>query len=290
MIAEGPVTDELVPGLPKPKYGVGDTFWVAGVESKTSQLSCPDCLGSRTWKATSPAGVEHELACPRCGNGYSATSIGGDRLPSLSYVEHVAVARRFTVGGIEVRSHDWSDEPGGRITYYSNPQGGSTYRENQAYDSEETALTVARLQAAEANAKVQASAEHLEKTRFAALTLRDAVLSAAHQSAYEAWWAYVHLKEDVESAVENGDVKDLCEELKRHLDFDRRHRQQYREALPPVAPLYTALKEVLTTFEDVTDEQLAWLLPEEVAKRAKEAVATLVAARAAARRFVEEAR
>lgn len=281
------MTEELVSGVPQPKYGVGSTFWVARVDVVEKQLPCPDCLGTRVWKAVSPAGVEHELSCPRCGSGYYT---GSERIPSLRYAESVGRAELFTVRGMDIRSHSF--DRGGhdcRVSYYSGEHGGSVFHEHQAHDREESALAAAHLLAAEANAKAQATPQALVQRHFSHVTFRDAAMEAANKTAQDAWWAYTFLKEDVAAAIENDgagyrDLTDICAELQRHLDFDLKHRQQYRP--PSQVPLYDALEAVLAAFRDVADEHLPYLVAEEVTKRVAEARRTVIAARAAIREFM----
>ena len=247
---------ELVTGVPVPKYGIGSTFWRARVDSKTEQLPCPDCFDTRVWKVTSPAGTEHELVCPRCSERSGYTTLGMGRVPSLSYIVYVGAAELFTVRGMDIRSHG-HDEPGQpdkRISYYSSPHGGSVMHEHQAFDVEEHARLHAQLLADEQNQKQSTTVERMEKARFATMRFRDAILEAAHETAHNAWWAYTFLKEDVEGLIEDEgagwrDVKDICTEMRRHLDFDHNHRRQYRP--PSQAPLYEALEALLRPFADI---------------------------------------
>lgn len=282
-------------GVPIPKYGIGSTFWRARVDSRTEQLPCPDCLDTRVWKVTSPVGTEHEVVCPRCSERSGYTTLGMGRVPSLSYTVYVGAAELFTVRGMDIRSHG-HDEPGRpdtRISYYSSPRGGSVMYEHQAYDSEETARTVAQLQANEMNAKQTTTVERMEKARFATMRFREAAMEAAHETANNAWWAYTFLKEDVVGSIENDgagwrDVKDLCTELQRHLEFDHGHRRQYRP--PSQAPMYDALEAILRPFADLDSEHLLWLTPEAQRERVQKAANAVIDARYAMRKFVADAR
>lgn len=254
-----PSDNLLMPyGVPTPKYGIGSKFWVAGIETKISQLPCPDCKGEQVWKMTSPAGGEHTVTCPRCGGGHYST-IGADQIPSLKFVEHIGVARLFTVGGIDIRSHGYSDHDGRdtRISYYNSPNGGTTYHECDAYDSEEAALTIAKLRAEKLNAKVQADPSHLEKIRFAQITFAEAVMKAAHDQASSAWWAYIFLREDIEATAENNGEgytkEELCNELARHLAFDHDHRKSYRPPCPE--PLYEALQALVERLDEMEGQE-----------------------------------
>lgn len=62
----------LVRGVPRPKYTIGQEVWLADVDSKTVQVTCPDCLGTSTWKVVTPGGSELTAACDRCSTFSSA--------------------------------------------------------------------------------------------------------------------------------------------------------------------------------------------------------------------------
>lgn len=50
-------------------FAIGDTIFVPHVGQKEIEVQCPDCLGSKTWRISTPAGTSKEIACPRCGGG-----------------------------------------------------------------------------------------------------------------------------------------------------------------------------------------------------------------------------
>lgn len=50
-------------------FAVGDTIFVPSVQQKEIEVQCPDCLGSKTWSISTPAGMSKEIPCPRCEGG-----------------------------------------------------------------------------------------------------------------------------------------------------------------------------------------------------------------------------
>ena len=61
--------------IPVPKYAIGDVVYRPRVDHATESLPCPDCLDSKRWTATSPAGEQHEIACPRCSDQYAHSGV-----------------------------------------------------------------------------------------------------------------------------------------------------------------------------------------------------------------------
>ena len=48
------------------KFSIGDVVYFADTIIETKMHDCPDCLGTRKWKAISPAETEYTFDCPRC--------------------------------------------------------------------------------------------------------------------------------------------------------------------------------------------------------------------------------
>src|SRR5690606_26613905 len=101
-------------GLPEPRHAVGEAVWIITTSSEDATFPCPDCGGTHTWKAISPAGYEFEVDCPRCsryGSTFSGQA-GGVRtsdMPRLGYRRTVFSAEARTITGIEIRQPPWSD-------------------------------------------------------------------------------------------------------------------------------------------------------------------------------------
>jgi hypothetical protein len=127
------------------RYSIGDVVFRAGTQSSTKRHPCPDCLGTKTWKATSPGGGEYTFGCPRCGGGYS--SRGND----LEYSVIVPLVTQLTIGSVRYDSHGhWGD--GTRQTQYMAREtgvgGGSVYDETDLYPTREEAQAAAEIKAA----------------------------------------------------------------------------------------------------------------------------------------------
>lgn len=203
-----------------PKYSVGTTVYVPDVERETEQLPCPDCLGTKTWRVTTPAGTTAECECMRCSTRYHIAD-----LPSLTRVIYKPLAKPFTIGKIETSTHPWSRDD--KVTYYSGPNGGSTWGESKVHETPDTALLVAKVIAAELQAKEDAKPASIEAARLARLTVRIADFEQTKKSRWDSWWAYRHLADDVRDAIESEDettVEELMQALEEHLSFAAKYR------------------------------------------------------------------
>jgi hypothetical protein len=214
--------------LPTPKFKVGDRVWIAGTNSVEKQLPCPDCLGSKKWSITSPAGAELELACPRCSNTYRSSDI-----PSLRYREHVGYASAMTIGSIRIDtapSLSWGDEP---VNYMCNETGigsGSIYRESGLFASEEEAQQKARIDAAALNEKSEVKPNHLEKVRLSNVEFEAAHLKTHNSSLWDAWYSYRALREDVEGVLKDADdgaigQNEILDAIRERLEVASKYRE-----------------------------------------------------------------
>jgi len=59
----------------KTKYSAGDTVYSAEANGEAKWIQCPDCLGTQSWKAITPAGEEIAIECPACHRGYECTGV-----------------------------------------------------------------------------------------------------------------------------------------------------------------------------------------------------------------------
>lgn len=151
------------------KYSIGDVVWLAATEMKAFTHECPDCRGSRTWKAESPAGKVYEFRCPRCASGYMS-----DRDLSLTYTQFVPVARRLTIGSVRTDSAD-VDRPVEYMALETGVGAGNVYAEAVLHESEDAALIAARAMATKQNGEVEWVVKQYDK----ALQLCDYQLKGA---------------------------------------------------------------------------------------------------------------
>jgi hypothetical protein len=142
------------------KYSVGDVVFLASTSIERKQHPCPDCNGSRRWKALSPAGGEYSFTCPRCSGSYRANSD-----MSLDYSSSVPAVRRLTIGSVR---HDSAERDGRSPTTYmcleTGVGSGSIYDESKLFSTEEAAFESAKLQAAEANKTTDWIAKQYDKS------------------------------------------------------------------------------------------------------------------------------
>lgn len=133
------------------KYDIGDKVWFASTTTERRQHPCPDCKGTKQWKATSPAGEEYDFACPRCSASYN-----GKHEMSLTYSAYTTSVRQLTIGSIRHDTYKGGCSPGTEyMCVETGVGGGNVYKESQLFDTKEGAETAAALMAAEQNNTVE---------------------------------------------------------------------------------------------------------------------------------------
>lgn len=189
---------------PTPRFAIGDTIWTAATHSTTVQLPCPDCLGSRTWTVTTPAGSQLETVCLRCASGYR----GSDDLPSLSHQAWEGSARQLLISGIEITGHPKGAFNSDQVRYqcFPTPGGGTVVDESKAYASEAEALQAATARAAVKNAKIAATPAVTEAKRVGALTIVDARFDKFKNGLWDAFYAARRLGGSIRDVLEQEDV------------------------------------------------------------------------------------
>lgn len=137
------------------KFAIGDVAYCGRAKVVTKQLPCPDCHGTRKWKATSPAGTEYEFSCPRCSAHYQSS----DAL-NLNYQTWEPEVITITINSIEANRRP--DAPAGdswanRTRYMESKTGsGTVFDEEDLVADAETAMIRAKL-------KVQALLEDAKR-------------------------------------------------------------------------------------------------------------------------------
>lgn len=206
---------------PTPRFAIGDTIWTANIQSTTAQLDCPDCLGSRRWKVTTPAGTEMETVCLRCASGYRAT----DDLPSLNYQSWEPCIRSLTISGVEMTGHPSSEAWGRdqvRYQCFPNPGGGTVVDESRAFVSEADALVEAKKQAAEKNAENAAKPERTKAARVGELTIVDARFDQFKNGLWDAFYAARRLGSNIRDTLEGEGMSadELRDAIEEHLKWE----------------------------------------------------------------------
>lgn len=188
------------------KFDIGDTVWHATTVTEKRQHRCPDCLGSRKWKAVSPAGAEFDAPCPRCTASYQS-----DRSLSLDYSVMAPSARRLTVGKIKASTATGDDYDAGN-SYMCLETGigsGSIYREADLFATEAEALAAAQIKADLTNQDPDfwVAKQYDKSVKFSDYELKDAIVEGAISAARSACYAVGYLLDDLENADSLDDVK-----------------------------------------------------------------------------------
>jgi hypothetical protein len=209
--------------LPVPKYKIGDVVWRGRVFQKEMQLPCPDCLNTRKWKITTPGGSELEADCARCTGSWQLRGV-----PSLKDYTFEALVERLTIGSIRIDTASRDYHPVSYMCHETGIGAGGIHYEDKLHPTEEAARADAQAEVA-AKEKVRAATpERLEKVSFQHLRVMDAAITVADRATWNSWYRYQNLREDVEGEIA-GDhaaesLQDLKENLERHLDWDKHHR------------------------------------------------------------------
>jgi CRISPR/Cas system-associated protein Cas7 (RAMP superfamily) len=74
-----------------PIYEIGDKVFEVSTTSTQKTHKCPDCLETKKWETTSPAGIEYSFPCPRC-----------QQTTTLTYYEYTHSIIERTIGSIRI--------------------------------------------------------------------------------------------------------------------------------------------------------------------------------------------
>lgn len=189
------------------KFDIGDVVWHASTTTEKRQHPCPDCHGSREWKAVSPAGGEFTVACPRCAASYQS-----DNDLSLSYTMFAPRASRLTVGQIKASTATGDDYDAGN-TYMCCETGigsGSIYREGDLFATEAEALAAGQIKADATNENPEfwVAQQYNKSLKFSDYELKDARMQAAIEAASRDRYAVGYLVEDLENASSIDEVRE----------------------------------------------------------------------------------
>jgi len=188
------------------KFGIGDRVWFASITTEKRSHDCPDCLGSREWEATSPAGATFKFNCPRCTAHYQ-----GNSDLNLTYSWWVPAARQLTVG--QVRGYHGPDGKNEYMCHETGIGSGSVYGEDLLFATEEEALAAAQAKANVNNAdKSGWVAKQYDKTlSLSDYQLKDAAIEGADQASRAALRRVGYLIEDLQQASSLDEVRERLE-------------------------------------------------------------------------------
>jgi hypothetical protein len=162
-------------------YQLDQPVWHASTTQSTEHVPCPDCMLTGRWKITTPAGDEWEHDCLRCS--------GSGKLPIQSaspVVKQLTIGQVRTVQNMDGTKHEYMCKETGI-------GGGSVYRHDQLFATEEEATAVAALLANERREELRDLPWLKERITLSEYQLKDAKVKEADDRAYEAEHLYEQL-------------------------------------------------------------------------------------------------
>lgn len=204
------------------KYNIGDVVWLATTNVEQRIAPCPDCLGTKVWKATSPAGTDYEFPCPRCATNSSIQEL------SLKYCTYVPDVQKRTIGSVRHDTRHWvgqneneQDQYQPITEYMCHETGigsGSVYKECTLFPDEASALIEAEKLAQEANERSHKSDQqdkrYPDRLVVAAYQLREARMEACTKAMYHQRSRFEILLGDLECAESIEEVSGIIETFK----------------------------------------------------------------------------
>lgn len=136
------------------KYSVGDVVFYASTYDVIKQHPCPDCKGSRQWKAVAPSGLEYTFSCPRCSLRFS----NNDKL-SLHYAAYAPSVRQLTIGQVRAVFPPKDDAAAEYMCVETGVGSGSIYREEMLFTTEAEAMACATALAARQSSTIKRCVE-----------------------------------------------------------------------------------------------------------------------------------
>jgi hypothetical protein len=119
----------------EPKFSVGDQVFHPEVVHETVQVTCPDCLGEKSWTAHTPSGEEIPISCPTCKYGYEVRGTIG------SY-EVTGRVVSLTVGSVRYDSHAGPEMQWSYMCEETGVGSGQVYYETKLFVSTEEAAAL----------------------------------------------------------------------------------------------------------------------------------------------------
>jgi hypothetical protein len=199
------------------KYSIGDIVYRSGTVANRKQRPCPDCLGTRKWKATSPAGADYEFPCPRCGSSYRSS-----HELSLDYSQFEPSITKLTIGNVQFNSAEGAHDSGFRYMCVETGIGsGSVYNENDLHLSEADAIAAAQLIANEQNQTVGWVVQLFNQSlSISDYQLDSAKLKQASDAQYKARSMLYNL-DDLFDSIQDAENKDeILEALEQYKEHD----------------------------------------------------------------------
>lgn len=199
------------------KYSVGDRVYFASTTTERKQHPCPDCNGTRKWKAISPAGGEYTFQCPRCGSGYRSNND-----MSLDYTAHVPSVRGMTIGSVQYNSAPGSYDSGARYMCRETGVGsGSVYDEAKLFETEGEAMSAAEAMATLANQTTEWVVKQYNRTlEISDYQLENAALKLANDAVLKARSMLDNLNDLFGMIAEADSVEDIRDKVEEYKEYD----------------------------------------------------------------------
>ena len=191
------------------KYSLGDTVYFATTTTSKKTLPCPDCLGSRKWEATSPAGRKFTFACPRCSTNYQSK-----RELSLNYTTFDAHVEKRTIGSIKASNTPGDyDYPATYMCHETGIGSGNLYNETKLFPTYDEAMVAAKAMADKANnGGVPWVAEQYNATlELSDYQLDDAREKIAERALSKLSWEFRDFKDSVRTCESMKELAELLE-------------------------------------------------------------------------------
>ncbi len=206
-------------GIPVPKFNIGDKVFESNVTTQHREHPCPDCLGTKKWKAISPAGKEYEAGCQRCCGSW--TSYG---FPTLAYSVHVPGVRSLTIGSVQIDTND--EKPVRYMCVETGVGSGSVYYENALFETSDDAMAAATADADALNRVVQEQPKELDRLWFSKLELDNATDELNRTAIWHSWYSYKNLRDEVLSTTQDESlgIDEIRERLSAEISWDTTHR------------------------------------------------------------------
>ncbi|MFA7308310.1 MAG: hypothetical protein WC026_16755 [Hyphomicrobium sp.] len=184
------------------KFSIGDVVYYASTTTERKQHPCPDCLGTKKWKAISPAGSEYEFRCPRCGSMYHSSHD-----LSLDYATFVPTASRLTIGSVRTDSADKTQY----MCIETGVGSGTLYDEIRLFSTENEAIVAAQALANKSNdGGVPWVAQQYNKTlEVCDYQLNDGREHVEQKRADRLAWQIKDLRDEISNCEDMGDVASL---------------------------------------------------------------------------------
>ncbi|MFA6125496.1 hypothetical protein [Sphingomonas sp.] len=188
--------------IPTPKYAIGDKVWNYYTTHVEREWPCPDCLGTKKWAVSTPAGGALIVACPRC----SGRNIVRE-MPSLRYTARTAAVRELTIGSVRI---DTAETDRDKVSYMCVETGvgsGSVYNESMLFATEAECKVAGDAVAAVETNSMHSRPEFLHAKDLGKLHMQAAVDRLFHDSTWAAWYHFRELRREFAELLASRNVE-----------------------------------------------------------------------------------